>query len=42
MKLYSEKLKSFAAAHPSETVTAGGARFLYILSGKADGKRLYS
>ena len=40
MKLYSEKLKSFAAAHPSETVTAGGARFRYILSGKADGKTL--
>ena len=42
MKLYSEKLKSFAAAHPREPVTAGGARVRDILRGKADGKRVYS
>lgn len=38
--LYSEKLKLFTAAHPCETVTVGGAKFRYIMSGKADGKTL--
>ena len=38
--LYSEKLKIFTASHTCENVTAGGAQFRYILSGKADGKTL--
>ena len=35
--LYSEKVKGFTAAHPCEELTAGGARYRYILDGKADG-----
>ena len=38
--LYSEKLKKFTATHTYEKVTAGGAQFRYILSGKKDGKTL--
>ena len=38
--LYSEKLKIFTAAHTYDEVSAGGARFRYILSGKEDGKTL--
>ena len=33
--LYSEKVKGFTAAHPCEELTAGGARYRYILDGKA-------
>lgn len=40
MKLYSEKLKSFAAAHPCETLTVDGVPFRYILSGNAGGRTL--
>ena len=38
--LFSEKLKSFTAAHPCEDLTVDGARFRYILSGKDGGKTL--
>ena len=38
--LYSEKLKGFAAAHPSETVTVDGVLYRYVLSGKEDGETL--
>ena len=38
--LYSEKLKPFLAAHPAETVTAGGAVFRYVMSGKEGGRTL--
>ena len=38
--LYSEKLKIFTATHTYEKVTAGGAQFRYILSGKQNGKTL--
>lgn len=38
--LYSEKLKSFAAAHPCAHITVDGAQFRYILSGNADGQTL--
>ena len=38
--LYSEKLKTFSAAHPCEEVTVDGARFRYILCGSAGGKTL--
>ena len=38
--LYSEKLPRFTAAHPCETMTAGGAVFRYVLSGRADGRTL--
>ena len=38
--LYSEKLKLFTAAHPCETLNVDGAKFRYILSGKANGKTL--
>lgn len=38
--LYSEKLKLFTAAHPCETITVGGARYRYILSGKDSGRTL--
>ena len=38
--VYSEKLKLFTAAHTCETVTVDGAKFRYIMSGKADGKTL--
>ncbi len=38
--LYSEKLKLFAAVHPCETVTIGGAEFRYVRSGKETGKTL--
>lgn len=38
--LYSEKLKSFAAAHPCENVVVDGAQFRYILRGNADGQTL--
>ncbi len=36
MKLYSEKLAAFSAAHPCETVTVEGARFRYILAGEGE------
>ena len=32
--LYSEKVKSFAAAHPCQTMTVDGAAFRYVLSGE--------
>ena len=38
--LYSEKLKSFAAAHPCENVVVDGSQFRYILRGNADGQTL--
>ena len=38
--LYSEKLKGFAAAHPCGTMTVDGARFRYVLGGKAEGRTL--
>ena len=38
--LVSEKLKLFASAHPSRTITAGGAAFRYVLSGGDTGKTL--
>ncbi|MDO4369978.1 MAG: alpha/beta hydrolase [Clostridia bacterium] len=38
--LYSEKLKSFAAAHPCENLVVDGAQFRYILRGNADGQTL--
>lgn len=38
--LFSEKLKSFTAAHPCEDLTVDGARFRYILSGKDGGRTL--
>ena len=38
--LYSEKLKGFAAAHPCRTMTVDGARFRYVLGGKAEGRTL--
>ena len=38
--LYSEKLKSFAAAHPCAHITVDGAQFRYILRGNADGQTL--
>ena len=34
MKLYSEKLKGFQAAHPCRVITVDGARYRYILDGK--------
>ena len=40
MKLYSEKLKGFTAAHPCKTVTVDGARYRSILSGKEGAKTL--
>jgi len=39
-KLYSEKLKEFTAAHPSEILTVDGAEYRYVLSGKKDGETL--
>ena len=38
--LYSEKLKSFQAAHPCETITVCGAQCRYILSGENIGRTL--
>lgn len=38
--LYSEKLKSFQAAHPYETITVCGAQCRYILSGENIGRTL--
>ena len=38
--MYSEKLPGFAAAHPRETMTVDGARFRYVLGGKAEGETL--
>ncbi len=38
--LFSEKLQSFTAAYPCETVTIGGAQFRYILSGQEHSKTL--
>ncbi len=38
--LYSEKLKSFAAAHPCAHITVDGAQFRYILRGNANGQTL--
>ena len=40
MKLYSEKIKDFAAKYPSQTVTVDGAVFRYILSGNDAGRTL--
>ncbi|HBF15012.1 MAG TPA: hypothetical protein DDW30_04900 [Clostridiales bacterium] len=40
MKLYSEKVKEFAVAHPCEAVTIDGAEYRYILEGKENGKTL--
>lgn len=38
--LYSEKLKSFQAAHPFETIAVCGAQCRYILSGENIGRTL--
>ena len=38
--LYSEKLKTFTAAHPCETVTVGGVPYRYILCGRDTGRTL--
>ena len=38
--LYSKNLKLFTAVHPCKTVTAGSARYRYILDGKDAGKTL--
>ena len=38
--LYSEKLKTFQAAHPCQTMTVDGAVFRYVLSGREDGRTL--
>lgn len=40
MMLYSEKLKPFTATHPCKSITVCGARFRYILDGKADARTL--
>ena len=39
-KLYSEKLKEFTAAHPSQMLTVDGAKYRYMLSGKEGGETL--
>ena len=38
--LYSEKVKLFASVRPCASVTVGGARFRYVMSGRGDGKTL--
>ena len=38
--LYSEKVKEFEAAHPSETITVDGAKYRYVTSGAEGGKTL--
>ena len=38
--LFSEKLKSFTEAHPCEYLTAAGASFRFVQSGKEDGRTL--
>lgn len=38
--LYSEKLKSFAAAHPCQTKVVSGATYRYVLSGQPNGRTL--
>ncbi len=38
--LYSEKLRSFAAAHPCRTIDVDGAHVRYILTGKPEGRTL--
>ena len=38
--LYSEKLKEFAVAHPSQRITVDGAQYRYVMSGKEDGETL--
>ncbi len=38
--LYSEKVKEFEAAHPSETITVDGAKYRYVMSGAEGGKTL--
>ena len=38
--LYSEKLKSFEAAHPCAFMTVEGADFRYVLSGKGNARTL--
>lgn len=38
--LYSEKIKTFAAAHTCENITVDGAHFHYILCGKEGGRTL--
>ena len=40
MRLYSEKVKAFSAAHPCRTVIVGGAQFRYVLGEKEGGKTL--
>ena len=40
MRLYSEKIKEFTAAHPCKTVTVDGAQYRYILSGNEGGRTL--
>ena len=40
MRLFSEKSKDFALAHPCETITVAGARFRYVRTGPKDGKTL--
>lgn len=40
MRLFSEKNKDFALAHPCETMTVAGARFRYVRTGPQDGKTL--
>lgn len=40
MRLFSEKSKDFALAHPCETITVAGARFRYVRTGPQDGKTL--
>ena len=38
--LYSEKLPGFAGVRRRETMTVDGARFRYVLGGKAEGETL--
>lgn len=40
MKLYSEKVTLFTAAHPCKHLTVDGAQYRYVLDGKEDGKTL--
>lgn len=38
--LYSEKVKLFAKQHPCEEITVDGARYRYVLCGKAGARTL--
>ena len=38
--LYSEKVKLFAKQHPCEEITEDGARYRYVLCGKAGARTL--